>query len=115
VPGFRHTDNPHPAGTHREWVGRSLARSEVGQLLRQKPQAAADCPFAATPETLSTWAAAVWVIPWTSTGSNASSSSYGRSPIAWSTQWPSKLSPEPLLAGAGTSPSRSSAASPLII
>jgi hypothetical protein len=78
VPGFRHPESPHPAGTLQEWGGRSLPRAALGQLLRQKPQAAVTCLFAVTPETLITCVAAMCVIPWTSTGSNASSSSSGQ-------------------------------------
>ena len=41
MPGLRHPENPLPDGMHLDRVRRLLARADVGRLLGQEPQAAA--------------------------------------------------------------------------
>ena len=43
--GLRHPEDPHPTGMQLDRVRRFLLRAEVGQLLRQEPQAAAKPPL----------------------------------------------------------------------
>jgi hypothetical protein len=81
---------------------------------RTPPRADADIVglfgYAVTAERPSNPAASACVIPWIRSRSKASRSTSSNSTIAQSMRSPSRLSAEALLAGAGTSPSRSSAA-----
>ena len=110
VPGLRYPENPLPAGMHLDGVRRLLARAEVGQLLRQEPQAAAQPSLHRHRRDAEHLGGLRLRHPLDSHQVEDLPLVLRQLADRRSMRQPSGLSPETLLAGAGTSPSHSSTA-----